>query len=351
MSENINIFEHDRPFTLESGKVLPRFHLAYTVQGKLNGDNSNVVWIFHALTANSSPLEWWPGLVGEGRLFDPAIHFIVCVNMPGSPYGSLSPLHADPETGEPYYHSFPLFTTRDMVRCYACLQNYLGIQKISVGIGASLGGQQLLEWSIEDPELFTAIIPIATNAQHSPWGVAFNVTQRMCIEGDVSWTEKNPAAGINGMKTARALALLSYRQYFTYATMQKGIVNEGATVDKQVFAAETYQQYQGEKLARRFNAFSYYFLSKTMDAHNVGRGRASIEGALQNISAAALVIGIQSDILFPVSEQAFLAHNIQGAQLEIIDSPYGHDGFLLEYEKITILIRRFLQGREKNVHS
>jgi homoserine O-acetyltransferase len=246
---------------------------------------------------------------------------------------------------------FPAFYHEGYGEVLCCLQNYLGIQKISVGIGASLGGQQLLEWSIEDPELFTAIIPIATNAQHSPWGVAFNVTQRMCIEGDVSWTEKNPAAGINGMKTARALALLSYRQYFTYATMQKGIVNEGATVDKQVFAAETYQQYQGEKLARRFNAFSYYVLSKTMDAHNVGRGRDSIEDALQAITAATLVIGIQSDILFPVNEQAFLARNIPGAQLEIIDSPYGHDGFLLEYEKITILIRRFLQGRESKVHN
>jgi len=347
LSENINIFTYDHPFTLESGKILPGFHLAYTALGKLNKEKNNVVWIFHALTANSNPLEWWPGLVGEGRLFDPANYFIVCVNMPGSPYGSFSPLDIDSETGEPYYHSFPFFTTRDMIRAYAHLQKFLGIQNIRVGVGASLGGQQLLEWAIEDPELFTAIIPIATNAAHSPWGIAFNVTQRMCIEGDVTWPEKNLYAGINGMKTARALALLSYRQYITYATMQQGVVNEEESIDKHVFAAETYQQYQGEKLARRFNAFSYYFLSKTMDAHNVGRGRNSTENALQKIKAAALVISIESDILFPVSEQVLLAQKIPGAVLEIIDSPYGHDGFLLEYEKITTLVSQFLKAKEK----
>jgi homoserine O-acetyltransferase/O-succinyltransferase len=329
------LFHSIEPFTLESGQVLPRLHLAYTTLGKLNAAKDNVVWIFHALTANSNPAEWWPGLVGNGKLFDPATHFIVCVNMPGSHYGSLSPLDIDETTGEPFYHQFPLFTTRDMIRSYQRLKTQLGIEKIKVGIGGSMGGQQLLEWAVEEPELFDTIVPIATNAQHSPWGIAFNATQRFCIEQDVTWKERNAQAGLEGMKTARAIALLSYRNYDTYAATQQGYA------DNKTFRAETYQAYQGEKLAKRFNAFSYYFLSKGMDGHDVGRGRGSVEKALATVKAKTLVIAISSDILFPPTEQKFLAAHIPGASLVVIHSFYGHDGFLLEYEKISAAINSF----------
>jgi homoserine O-acetyltransferase len=265
--------------------------------------------------------------------------------MPGSCYGSISPLDVDAETGEVFYHTFPWFTTRDMIRSYQFLRDHLGIEKVYAGLGGSMGGQQLLEWAIEEPAAFEHIIPIATNAQHSPWGIAFNASQRMCIEGDSTWKENNESAGIEGMKTARSIALLSYRNYHTYDHAQQSITSatEMLTVDKQVFKSESYQRYQGEKLAKRFNAFSYYFLSKGMDAHNVGRGRNSVEEALNTIRAKALVIGIESDILFPISEQQFLAENIIGAQLAVIDSNYGHDGFLLEFEKITKHIQSFLR--------
>ena len=169
---------------LESGESLPGFHLAYTTHGKLNAAKDNVVWIFHALTANSNPVEWWPGLVGEGKFFDPAKYFIICVNKPGSPYGSISPLSINPETNENYYHSFPVFSIRDMIRTYQHLKNELGISKILIGLGGSTGGMQLLEWAIEEPELFEHIVPIATNAVLSPWGIAFNASQRMAIEAD-----------------------------------------------------------------------------------------------------------------------------------------------------------------------
>lgn len=151
------IYYHTGPFELESGIVLPNYHLAYTTYGSLNAGKDNVVWIFHALTANSDPGDWWSGLVGSGRRFDPAEYFIVCVNMPGSCYGSIGPLDIDPRTHEPYFHQFPFFTTRDMIRAYQPLQKYLGVKKIFIGIGGSMGGQQLLEWSIEDPELFQFI--------------------------------------------------------------------------------------------------------------------------------------------------------------------------------------------------
>ncbi|BAV08808.1 homoserine O-acetyltransferase [Filimonas lacunae] len=347
------VFSYKEDFLLESGKVIQGFHLTYTTWGHLNQEKDNVIWVFHALTANSNPAEWWPGLVGPDAFLNTDKYFIICVNMPGSCYGSVSPLSTNPQTGEPYYHQFPLFTTRDMIRSYQLLQKSLGISKVFLGIGGSMGGQQLLEWAVEDPFLFENIVPIATNAFHSPWGIAFNATQRQCIEADPTWQQQSDTAGIEGMKVARSIALLSYRHYDTYNQSQAGYTAEsaGKPVDEQVARAQTYQQYQGEKLARRFNAFSYYNLSKAMDTHNVGRNRTSAQQALQRVKANTLVIGINSDILFPPAEQAFVAQHIPGAQLEIIDSLYGHDGFLLEYDVITRLITNFLQQHLQQSHT
>lgn len=333
------IFHYHHPFTLESGETIEGYHLAYTTFGTLNHRKDNAVWVFHALTANSDATEWWPGLVGEGKLFDPSHYFIVCVNMPGSCYGSSGPLEIDPATNHPYYHTFPLFTTRDMVRSYMPLKRLLGIEKIHIGIGGSMGGQQLLEWAIEEPETFRYIFPIATNAQHSPWAIAFNASQRFCIETDPTWKTNVPEAGLQGMKTARGVALLSYRSYDTYKLGQAEVTNEKI----EAFNSESYQHYQGEKLAKRFNAFSYYSLSKSMDSHNVGRGRESVIEALHRITARTLSIGIKSDLLFPVEEQEYLAAHIEGARFRMIDSCYGHDGFLLEFEQIQQHITEFLK--------
>ncbi|MET0299057.1 MAG: homoserine O-acetyltransferase [Flavitalea sp.] len=335
------IFRFGKTFKLESGKTLSGFHLAYTTLGTLNTSGDNVVWIFHALTANSDPSEWWPGLVGETKLFDPAEYFIVCVNMPGSCYGSFSPLDENPSSKKPWLHQFPLFTTRDMIRAYQPLRAYLGIQKIHIGIGGSMGGQQLLEWAIDEPSLFNYIFPVATNAFHSPWGIAFNATQRHAIELDPTWTNAEASAGVDGMKVAREIALLSYRHYDTYNAGQ----NEAANNNTENFRSESYQKYQGEKLARRFNAFSYYFLSKSMDSHHVGRNRDGAEKALAGITAHTLVIGIGTDVLFPLSEQKFLGDNIPGAAFKAIESPYGHDGFLLEFDQITALAKEFIAGK------
>jgi homoserine O-acetyltransferase/O-succinyltransferase len=333
-----SIFKYHHHFTLESGKSLPGYHLAYTTHGTLNETKDNAVWVFHALTANSDPAEWWPGLVGDGRLFSPDKYFIVCVNMPGSCYGSIGPLDTDTNSNKKYYHRFPFFTTRDMIRAYQPLKEFLGIEKIHIGIGGSMGGQQLLEWAIEEPELFEYIFPLATNAQHSAWGIAFNASQRWSIVADPSWKEENENAGIEGMKVARSIALISYRHYDTYKQGQVETSNE--MIDN--FKSESYQHYQGEKLAKRFNAFSYYFLSKGMDAHNVGRERNGIEEALGKIKAKALVVGIESDILFPLEEQQRLARYIPHATYKAIHSPYGHDGFLLEFEQIENAIKEFL---------
>lgn len=341
-----SIFHYNQVFTLESGETLPGIHLAYSTHGKLNASKDNVVWIFHALTANSDPVEWWPGLVGEGKYFDPSKYFIICVNKPGSPYGSISPTSKNPLTGQPYYHEFPVFTIRDMVKAYRLLREELGIQRIFAGLGGSTGGMQLLEWAIEEPELFDYILPIATNAALSPWGIAFNASQRMAIEADSSWLEKRPDAGQKGLAAARSIALLSYRHYNGYAITQRRDKAFVPISDQSVFAADNYQRYQGLKLVNRFNVISYYRLSQSMDSHDVGRGRNGRKEALALIKARTLVIGIQSDVLYPIAEQEFLQQHIPGAKLLSISSDFGHDGFLLEFEKIETALKAFIDDRK-----
>jgi homoserine O-acetyltransferase len=334
------IFQYHQSFSLESGAMLPCFHLAYTTYGKLNENKDNVVWIFHALTANSCPHEWWTEMIGENKIFDPEKDFIICVNMPGSCYGSISPLDVNPQTHLPYYKNFPFFTPRDMIRSYRFLKDELSIKKIKIGIGGSMGGQQLLEWAIEEPMLFENIILLATNAVHSAWGKAFNASQRMAIEADATWNDENENAGKKGMEVARSIGLLSYRNATAYNKTQTDESNEML----EHFKSESYQKYQGEKLSARFNAYSYYVLSKGMDAHNVGRGRGGIIHALSLIKAKTLVLSLEGDILFPQEEQDFLAKYISGAKQQFIASDYGHDGFLLEWKQISEAVKKMING-------
>jgi len=343
-----SVFNYEESFTLESGVTLPGYHLAYTTHGKLNAEKTNVVWIFHALTANSNPLEWWPGLVGDGKFFDPSKYFIICVNKPGSPYGSVSPLSVNPKNNQLYYHDFPVFTMRDMIRTFQHLKNHLGIRKVFIGLGGSTGGMQLLEWAIEEPELFEHIVPIATNAVLSPWAIAFNASQRMAIEADSTWLERRADAGQKGLSAARSIALLSYRYYNGYDITQprdKSFVALGIDVR---YAADNYQRYQGLKLVNRFNAICYYRLSQSMDSHDVGKNRGGVEKALRKITAKTLVIGITSDVLYPITEQEYLQKTIRGAELLSISSDFGHDGFLLEYEKIETALKRFIEGKSSH---
>lgn len=334
----MNFFHSNTPLQLESGETLPTFQIAYQTWGTLNADKSNVIWICHALTGNTDVASWWPGLIGEGCLFDPEVYFIICANVMGSCYGSTYALSPYPQTGKPYYYDFPLITIRDIVNGFVQLREALKIEQIQVIMGGSLGGQQVLEWAIVEPEVFDYCIPVATNAFHSPWGIAFNEAQRMSIEADQSWGMEKREAGISGMKAARATALISYRSYATYHITQE----EDNVEVYDGFKASSYQQYQGEKLAKRFDAFAYWTLSKAMDSHQVGRERGGIEKALGEIKAKTLVIGIESDILFPISEQRLVAEHIHGAHLAIIPSIYGHDGFLIEVDKLTNQIRAFI---------
>lgn len=336
MTPQILAYEH--PFSFESGKTLPRIDIAYQTFGELNADKSNVVWICHAFSANSDPTDWWPGMVGEGKFIDPAKYFIVCANMLGSCYGSTGPLSTNPETGEPYYLDFPVVTVRDMVQSLIILRKHLGIDKIYYSCGFSMGGQQLLEWVIEEPEIFDHILLGATNIQHSPWGIAFNESQRLAIQADGTFGEKRPDAGANGMLAARSIGLISYRNYRAYVRTQQEEDNEKL----EDYKACSYQRYQGEKLVKRFNAYSYWFLSKAMDNHNITRGRGAAQEVLSRVKCKTLVLGIESDYLFPLEEQKLLATLIPHSQFVVIDSDFGHDGFLIESEQISKILSCFL---------
>ncbi|RZL50388.1 MAG: homoserine O-acetyltransferase [Pedobacter sp.] len=332
-------YKYPKIFKLESGKKLRNLEIAYQTFGKLNDKKDNVIWACHALTANADVLDWWKGLFGKNDLFNPEEHFIICANILGSNYGTTNPLSENPVTGQPYYLSFPEFTIKDLAAAHHLLASHLGIDTIKVLIGGSLGGQQALEWSLSKTQTIENLILVATNAVHSPWGIAFNESQRLAISADRTFYANQPDGGLKGLKVARSIALLSYRTYQAYADTQVESVNDKTTG----YRASSYQNYQGEKLCKRFNAYSYWYLSKAMDSHNVGRGKKSIVAALAEVKSNTLVIGIENDILFPISEQKFLADLIHGAEFKSINCAYGHDGFLIETDKLTNIIGNFLK--------
>jgi len=336
----MNYIKSTTPFPLEVGETLSHIEFGFHTYGKLNELGNNVVWVCHALTANSDAADWWSGLIGKGKVLDTEKYFVVCANNLGSCYGATNPRSINPKTKKTYKKGFPLVTTRDMALAHERLREELGIKTIHLLIGGSMGGQIALEWSIERSNIIKNLCVLATNARHSAWGIAFNESQRMAIKTDPTLYDDTDNAGYKGLEAARSIAMLSYRNHLTYNQTQ---------IDKSLdeiedFRASSYQRYQGKKLRERFDVLSYLSLSKSMDSHNVGRNRGSLEGALGKISSPTLVIGIASDILFPPEEQEFLAKHIPNSDLEIINSSYGHDGFLIEYEKISTLLKNFLKG-------
>ncbi len=329
-----NIYKYCGSFALENGESLESPEICYHSSGDYSADKK-VIWICHGLTANSDPTEWWSGLTGEGKLFDPRKYFVVCVNIFGSCYGSTGPVSPN-KNGKHTLLNFPLITIRDMVNGQNILRRHLGIEKIDFITGASIGGFQALEWSIQYPDIIENLFLIACNAQISPWGTAFNEAQRMALYADPTFEQqKDSTGGKKGLEAARAMALISYRSYEGYSISQK---EEDINI-LEANRASSYQNYQGKKLSGRFDSYSYYTLTRSLDSHNVGRGRGGILKALSLIKAKTVIAGIESDTLFPIHEQKFLAKNIANAQFQTINSQYGHDGFLLEYEQTENIIR------------
>ena len=336
----MNYFQYDHPFELEGGAVLPGIMIAYHVYGQLNADKSNVVWVCHALTANSDVAQWWPGVVGENGAVRPQDYLIICANILGSCYGSSGPLSIDPRTGEPYFGQFPMVTIRDMVKAHILLRKHLGLEKIQLLMGGSMGGYQALEWAVMEKEVIGKLFLIATSPAESAWGIAVHTAQRLAIEADPSWILPMPEAGRRGLKAARAIGILTYRNYGIMVQTQTDPDRE--KLDG--YRAASYIQYQGDKLISRFNAYSYWLLTKAMDSHQLARGRGGrLETVLQEIDQKTLLVGVTSDILCPVEEQLFMVAHLPDAELVEIDSAYGHDGFMVEGEKIATLLGEWLR--------
>jgi homoserine O-acetyltransferase len=324
-------FHHKDAFDLEGGGSLPEVSVCYYTSGT-HPEGKKVVWICHALTANANPEEWWPELVGAGKYFDTDKYFVICANILTSCYGTTGPHTIHPATGKPWLLDFPLVSIRDMVKAHELLRHHLGIAHIDLLTGGSSGGFQAVEWAISNPAVIRNLCLICCNARVSAWGTAFNESQRMALLADESFTAQAGAdAGKKGLECARSIALLSYRSYEGYAKTQSEDDADCLLAKK----ACSYQQYQGQKLSNRFNAYAYYYLTLGIDTHNVGRGRGGVEKALAGITANTLCIAIDSDVLFPVCEVADMAGHIPHATLEVISSAFGHDGFLLEYAQLV----------------
>ncbi|MBK9271547.1 MAG: alpha/beta fold hydrolase [Saprospiraceae bacterium] len=320
MSHNIRYFKAG-DFVTENGSKLEKLKIAYHTFGSWKGNDTKVIWVCHALTASSDVSEWWSNLFGAGKILDPKKYYIVCANNLGSCYGTCYQF----QENENELSNQEKLSIRDQVQCHRLLQKKLGIHKIYLLIGGSQGAQQAMEWAIIDPMAIQNLVLIATNARHSAWGIAFNEAQRMALE-----------SGEMGIHTARAIAMLSYRNYQMY---EKTRDYKGSEAIQNILQ---YQRYQGSKLANRFTRKAYYILSIAMDLHDVGRGRNSMEEALKRIQAKTLIIGISSDQLFPVVEQKYLSKHIAHSKLHIIRSEYGHDGFLTEGNKVNRLVLKFL---------
>lgn len=337
-------FHSSKPFKLECGAVLPEVDIAYHTFGTLSPERDNVIWVCHALTANSDVADWWPHTVEQGKFLDPGRYFIVCANILGSHYGTTGPLSVNPDTGKPYYHTFPDFTVRDIVACHQLLAQHLGIDRVELLIGSSLGGFQCMEWALMQPDFAKRVALIATTPVTMPWAAAFNESQRMAIDADATFAGDGPEAGMAGLACARSIALLSYRGGGAYDLTQ---ADNGAETDPDSpfrRRVHSYQQYQGQKLCRRFNAYSYYKLTKAVDSHDVGRGRGGVDAALASFKPQALVIAITGDILFPPKDHQKLASVIPGAEYHLINSEFGHDGFLIEHVKLNDIIQQFMHN-------
>lgn len=355
---------------LECGARLAPIEVTYETWGELNAAGDNAVLVCHALTGDShaagrySPedtrLGWWDPLIGPGRAFDTARYFVVCANVLGGCRGTTGPSSIGPATGKPYGSAFPQITVRDIVRVQYELLRNLGVHKLAVVVGGSLGGMQVLEWMVMYPDFVEAAIPVGASLAHSAQGIAYNLVGREAIMLDPAWQGGDYYA--SGQTPERGLAIARMVGMITYQSeesMRRKFHRERVDTEAELYYApesrfqvESYLHYQGESLVRRFDANSYLVLSRAMDLHDLGYGRGGIEAALEqgSPSARALVIGISSDILFPTYFQRETVERLSArgrhAEYSEISSPWGHDAFLIEYAQLTEAITRFLEAQE-----
>lgn len=343
------IFEDQTSFVTESGYEFPGLEIAYKTWGTPNADMSNVVVVFHALTGHAAADEWLAGFFGRGRLLDPDENYIICSNVLGSCYGTTGPQSINPKTGKRYGGDFPVVTIRDMVRVQQRLLDHLNVNSIRYAIGASMGGMQALEFGIMDdrPE---QLILIAMGKAHSAWAIGIGESQRKAIYSDPRWRNghyppEDPPA--DGLAAARMMGMITYRSAQSFERRFGREPQEG----KSCYQVESYLNYQGKKLVDRFDAVTYVRLTQAMDSHDVSRGRrGTYRRILGSLNIPVLVIGISSDVLYPVAEQKELVSLLKKGRYVELDSDNGHDAFLIEFEAIQNIIKNHFPEISKKYH-
>jgi homoserine O-acetyltransferase len=306
-------------FPLEGGGTLRDVNVEVRTWGRFQRE---ATLICHALTGSADADEWWGDLFGKDRVFDPSDSFIVSMNVLGSCYGTTGPS----SQSEP--SDFPDVTIRDMVHLQKAALDQLGVTHLDLVIGGSMGGMQVLEWAVLFPSFVGTIIPIGVGSAQSAWAIGISEAQRSAI-----LSASTPSGGL---ATARMIAMCSYRSPMSFQS------RFGRESDDGTFTAQTYLRYQGEKLVERFDADTYLTLLGAMDSHDLGRGRGPREAILNRIKHRALVVGTSTDVLYPVSETRSMAAAIPNAEFAVIDSPNGHDAFLIETEKLERIVTTFL---------
>jgi homoserine O-acetyltransferase len=328
-------------FRFESGLVVRDVPVAFERWGQLNAAADNVILVCHALTGNTAADDWWGPLLGPGRAFDTDRYCVICANVLGSPYGTLSPVTPDPITGRPLGLDFPVPTVRDTVALHRQLLEALGVRQVAFAAGGSMGGMQALEWAFAG-DFVRATVPIAVGGRHSAWCIAWSEAQRKAIVSDPAWQEGRyePGAGPGqGLSIARMIAMISYR---SHADFGGRFGREPAGVDTGLaFAMESYLRYQGDKLVERFDANCYLRLTQSMDTHDIARDRGDYDAVLAGIDKPMLVVGIDSDVLYPLTEQQELVRKVPSAELAVLEAPQGHDAFLIELGPLEAIIREW----------
>ena len=344
VSPDTKFYTLPEPFPLECGEELFEVQVAYRAWGSLNAAGDNGVLICHAFTGSADADYWWGPFFGAGKSLDPDRDFIICTNILGSCYGTTGPSSINPKTGEMYGANFPAITVRDMVHLQAGFLDALGVRSLKLAIGGSLGGMQVLEWAVQYPDRVKAIAPIAISGRHSAWCIAWSEAQRQAIYADPNWnggdysSEQPP---IQGLAIARTIAMNTYRSWQNFG-QRFGRQLQDNTANSQ-FAISSYLQYQGEKLVERFDANTYIILTQAMDSHDLSRPHLDYESVLRNIRHPTLVVGITSDVLYPPIEQQELADLIPHAKLLWLDSPHGHDAFLIDMDRLNQFVFDFRQ--------
>ena len=356
----VDVATPKEPLALEYGGTLKHVAVTFETYGELNAAGDNAILICHALTgsAHAAGIQghererrsqvpgWWDPLIGPGKPIDTSEHFVVSSNVLGGCYGTTGPSSLDPETGHPYRLNFPRYTVRDMVEVQRRLVDVLGVTSLKVVIGGSMGGMQVLEWAALHPERVRSIVPIGIGARHSAWAIGLNEVARRAITSDPTWREgrypldQQPETGLG---LARAVAMLSYRSVDSLeAKFGRGRVSRSRDLLGKSFEIETYLDYQGVKLVQRFDANTYLYLTKAMDDYDLSEGRARLSQVLRRMTMPALVMGINSDVLYPEAEQRRLMEGLPNAHYARITSPHGHDAFLIEFPQLAVRLRRFL---------